>query len=254
MLASERFSKIIEITNSQGFVSTKDLSKTFNVSETTIRRDSEELEEQGLLIRVHGGVKSIKNKTILSTNDETRMSARALINFEAKDIVSKKAARFIRDGDCVFLDGGSSIADIINYIGDKKVKIVTHSTLIADKNIPENIELFFIGGKYMPEYNMSVGPITMNNLKMFNFDQAFISCAGIDIFKKEVYTAEMDTTAIKQQAISQSVKNYLLVDTSKFEVKGFCSFINSDDFDAVICNKDERIDEEEIPNNFIIVE
>ena len=70
MIQSERYNCIVNIVNKKGFVSTKELSLNLNVTETTIRRDCEELESQGLLIRVHGGAKSINQKNILSTNDE----------------------------------------------------------------------------------------------------------------------------------------------------------------------------------------
>ncbi|MDO4941794.1 MAG: DeoR family transcriptional regulator [Lachnospiraceae bacterium] len=66
MIASERFAKIVNTVNKRGFISTKELSKNLDVTETTIRRDCEELERQELLIRVHGGAKSIEQETILS--------------------------------------------------------------------------------------------------------------------------------------------------------------------------------------------
>lgn len=255
MIASERFSKIVEITNTRGFVSTKELAKTLNVTETTIRRDCEELEQQGLLIRVHGGAKSIKQNEILSNKDEKRMSERTNIHEREKDLVCQKAASFIRDGDCIFLDGGTSIVPILKNIKDKKIKIVTHSILIAnlfDEN--SNSELFVIGGRYIPEYNMSVGPVTLSDIDKFNFDYAFLSCAGIDLERQLIYTAEMDTMAVKQQAMNLAVKKYMLIDSSKIFVRGFCSFIGTNDFDAVICNKDECMNEEDLPNNFILVE
>lgn len=252
MLASERFSKIIDIVNSQEFVSTKELSKTLEVTETTIRRDCEELEKKGLIIRVHGGAKSVAQKVILSNKDELAMHERWLYTKE-KDLVCQKAASFIKDGDCIFLDGGTSIVPILRYIRGKKIKLVTHSQLIVNQFNDPDIELFVIGGKYILEYNMSVGPITLAELEKFNFDYAFISCAGVDIDRKLVYTAEIDTMAIKQSAMNLAVNKYLLVDYSKLSVKGFCSFISSDDFDAVICNNDDRIDLEKIPNNYILV-
>lgn len=253
MLASERFQKIVSLTNERGFVSTEELAKLFKVSETTIRRDSKELEAQGMLIRVHGGTKSINQDNILSKTDEKKMPERRFIMSQEKDMVCQKAASFVKDGDCIFLDGGSSIVDILKYIKEKKVKIVTHSSLIVDQFDDENIELFIIGGKYLPEYAMAVGPITLSDLERFNFDCAFISCAGMDMDKHVVYTAEMDTMAVKQKAMELSVQKYLLCDSSKLKVKGFCSFINSDDFDAIICNQDPDIMEEDIPNNFILV-
>ena len=224
MIASERFLRIVNTVNERGFISTKELSENLDVTETTIRRDCEELEKQGLLIRVHGGAKSIEQKTILSNKDEKQMSER-ITNNKEKDLVCKKAASFIRDG---------------------------HSTLIANGFNDFEAELFMIGGKYIPEYNMSVGPITLSDLEKFNFDYAFLSCAGIDIDRKLVYTAEMDTMAVKQKAMDLAVKKYLLIDSSKLSVKGFCSFISSDDFDAVICNKDAHMNIDDIPVNYIL--
>lgn len=253
MLADERCQKIVELTNEKGFVSTEELAKLFNVTETTIRRDSKELENKGLLIRVHGGTKSLNQNIILSKNDEVKMTERSVLNSFTKDIVCKLAAQFVKDGDCIFLDGGSSIVGMLKYLKGKKIKIVTHSSLILNNFDDEDIEVFVIGGKYLPEYAMSIGPITLSELERFNFDHAFISCAGIDIIKRVVYTAEMDTMAVKQLAMSLSVHKYLLCDTSKFKIRGFCSFINSDDFDAVICNYDKFINDEDIPNNFILV-
>lgn len=252
MLASERFSKIIDIVNNQEFVSTKELAKTLEVTETTIRRDCEELEKQGLIIRVHGGAKSVTQKMILSNKDELAMHERWLYAKE-KDLVCQKAASFIKDGDCIFLDGGTSIVPMLRYIRGKKIKLVTHSQLIVNQFNDPDIELFVIGGKYIPEYNMSVGPIALAELERFNFDYAFISCAGVDIDRRLVYTAEMDTMAVKQSAMNLAVNKYLLVDSSKLSIKVFCSFISSDDFDAVICNDDEKINLEDIPNNYILV-
>lgn len=254
MLAVERAQKIVEITNEKGFVSTKELSQRLNVTEMTIRRDCEDLENQGLIIRVHGGTKSINQDLILSHVDEKKMSERSNIHNLEKEKVCQKAASFIKDGDCIFLDGGTSIVPMIKYIKGKKIKIVTHSHINVNQFNDENAELFVIGGKYIPEYNMNVGPIALSDLDKFNFDYAFFSCAGIDLQRRLVYTAEMDTMAVKQKAMDLAVKNYMLIDSSKFDVKGFCSFISSDDFDAVICNRDENIIEDDLPNNYILVD
>ncbi len=254
MLASERYMKIVAITNEKGYCSTKELSAKFNVTQTSIRRDLEELEKQGLIIRVHGGSKSIVQDTVLSKGRETAMSSRNSINEHQKDIVCKKAASYIKDGSCIFLDGGSSIIKILPYINNHKVKIVSHSSLFTQFDLPSNIELFVVGGKYLPEYKMSVGPMAVNDLERFNFDIAFISCAGIDLQRRLVYTAEMDTMAVKQKAMQLASTNYLLVDDSKSNVKGFCSFISSDDFDIIISNRSDKYNIDDLPENFILVE
>ena len=254
MIAVERYEKIVELVNVRGTISTKELALTFGVTEKTIRLDCEDLEKQGLLVRVHGGVKSLKNNHVLSNKDEKNMSERANVYNQEKDIVCKYAACLIKDGDCIFLDGGSTIVPLLKYIKGKRVKIVTHSSLIITSFNDTEAELFSIGGKYIPEYNMSVGPITLSDLERFNFDFAFLSCAGLDIDQKLVYTAEMETKAVKQKAMHRANKKYLLIDSSKLFIKGFCSFIKSDDFDGILCNQDTMIPVDSIPNNFIVVE
>lgn len=252
MIASQRFDAIVEMVDKKGVMNTKDLAQLLGVTETTIRRDCEELEKSGKLIRVHGGAKSINQKTILSNRDEKKMKDRTE-NYEEKCRVCEKAASFVKEGDCIFLDGGTSIAPMVKYLQGKKVKIVTHSHLIAEEFHDSDSEVFVIGGKYIPEYNMVIGPIALANLARFNFDCAFFGCVGYDLERQMVYTTEMDTMLIKEKAMELSTKNYLLMDASKLNIKGFYSFVGQDAFDAVICNANEELKDEELPDNFIIV-
>lgn len=252
MIASERFERILAMVDENGIMDIKKLAQELQVTEMTIRRDCEALEKEGKLIRVRGGAKSINKKTILSSRDEKKMTDRTEYYHE-KDIVCEKAASFVKEGDCVFIDGGTSVVPLIKYLKGKKVKIVTHSLLAANAFDDEDSELFLIGGKYIPEYSMSVGPITLANLEKFNFDHAFIGCAGADIERNLIYTSELETMAVKDKVMKLAMKNYLLIDASKLNVKGFYSFIDCTDFDAVICNDDIKINKEELPENFILV-
>lgn len=252
MIASQRYETIVELVNKTGIVNTKDLAVLMNVTETTIRRDCEELEKAGKLIRVHGGAKSVKQKVILSNRDEKKMRDRT-DNYEEKCKVCEKAASFVKEGDCVFLDGGTTVVPMVKYLHGKKVKIVTHSHLIAEVFQDTDSEVFIIGGKYIPEYNMDIGPIALGNLSRFNFDCAFLGCAGYDLEKQVVYTTELDTMMIKEKAMELSVKSYLLMDSSKLNIRGFYSFVGQDAFDAVICNDCEKFEKEEMPDNFIVV-
>lgn len=253
MIASERFEKIVQLVNEQGIVGTRELAQLLAVTETTIRRDTEELERQGKLIRVHGGAKRIGQRQILSSRDEKSMADR-VENEAAKDLVCQKAASFVNSGDCIFLDGGTSIAPMVRYLAGKNVKIVTHSLLVAGAFKDRDSELFTLGGKVIPEYSMTVGAVALDNLAHFNFDYAFLGCAGVDLERQMVYTAEMETMAIKQKAMELAVKNYLLVDASKLQVRGFYSFSPTAAFDALICNDDSSIDREILPDNAILLE
>lgn len=253
MIATERLEKIVEMVDSAGIKNIKDLAQTFNVTEMTIRRDCEELEKQGKIIRVRGGAKSIKKQHVLSLYNMKHIQDREAFSPE-KELVCEKAASFVKNGECIFLDGGSSLLPMLKYLEGKEVKIVTHSVLLANSFRDKNSELFLIGGRFSLENNLSTGPITINTLANFNFDHAFIGCLGVDIKQNLAYLAEMDTMAVKIKAMELAINKYLLLDSSKIGLKGFYSFTSCDKFDVVICNDIPNINKEDFPENFIFVE
>lgn len=250
MIQSQRFAKIEELVNERGIVNTREMAALLNVTETTIRRDYEELERIGKLERVHGGAKCLK-KMVVTTRDEKEMKERTEWAAE-KDAVCRRAVSFVEDGACVFLDGGSSVAPMIKYLKDKKVKIVTNSLLAANSFQTGEAEMFIIGGSYIPKYNMSIGPLAISEISRFNFDYAFISCIGADINRGLIYTAEVETMAVKEAAMKLADKSILLLDSSKLFIKGFCSLISLNSFDFVICNNDSRINRADLPENFLL--
>lgn len=251
MLASQRFEKIVEIVDEKGIANTRDLAQILGVTETTIRRDCERLDKQGKILRVHGGAKSIRPTVVQSPQDEKAMKDRTE-HYREKDIVCERAASFVRDGDCIFLDGGTSIAPMVKYLIKKQVKIVTHSMLVAEAFVDEDAELFMIGGSYIPRYSMSVGPMALRDIENFNFDYAFIGCLGMDPAEKVLYTAEMETMEIKRAAMNLSKKKFLLLDASKLNVRGFYRSISTTEFDGIICNESRELNYEELPENFMI--
>lgn len=250
MAANKRLEAIVELVNKEGFLSTKQLAEIMKVTETTIRRDSEELEKEGQLIRVHGGIKSLPNDSILSSRDEKTMQER-LGPDPDKEAAAQKAASYIREGDCVFLDGGTSIVPVFEKIKNKKIKIVTHSQLLARLAGECEAEITLLGGTYLPRYEMSVGPVTLANLELFCFDYAVIGCAGLDLESGAVFTAELETAAVKTKAMELSVRTLLLADAQKLHVRGFCKVMEVDEFDAVILGGTLEADPETLPVNVV---
>ena len=118
MIASERYETILNLIQEHGIVKVKDLAKLMQVTETTIRRDCEELEHQGKLIRVHGGAKGINQNKIVSNRDEKNVRDRTEFS-ESKELVCKKAASFVKEGDCIFLDGITTVVPMVKYLKDK---------------------------------------------------------------------------------------------------------------------------------------
>ena len=252
MIASQRYEKIIELVNKMGIINIKELAKTLEVTEATIRRDCELLEKEQKLIRVHGGAKSITSKVIRSSFNDLEMKERTQ-HYDEKELVCRRAASFVQDGECVYLDGGTSIVPMLKYLKGMHLKIVTPSTLIANIFEDDDSELFLTGGKFSSGYDMTIGPLVLENLKKFNFNHAFIACTGIEVKDGVVYTGELETMTVKEVAMQQALKKYLLIDASKLYVRGFYGLMKLQDFDVVLCNREHELELEEVPENFLFV-
>lgn len=246
MLASERYIYIKQQLDLKRVLNLKEVSNKLGVSESTIRRDFEELEKQGLVQKVYGGVIKSKLLSTLSDKAELTMTEKIVINGDTKRKLCFEAAQLVKDGDCVFVDGGTSLMYMIDFLFDKDIKIVTHSSLITQNVQNIKAEIIMVGGRYIPNYKMNVGPVAIDILEKFNFDYAFIGCTGIDAKDRVAYTADMDSALIKQVAIKKSLSNYLLVDSSKLNVRGFYEFTELKSFDAIFTdnypNDIEKID------------
>src|SRR5690606_3000871 len=103
MLTEERHASILDLLKQKGIVKTKELMETLQCSESTIRRDLDELEKNGLLRRVHGGA-----KRIYRLDDELSIQEKSLKNVHEKDAIGQTAASFIENNDVIYVDAGTS--------------------------------------------------------------------------------------------------------------------------------------------------
>jgi len=109
MLKEERFTLILTTIKKKGKVNLASLSGALKVSEDTVRRDIESLHNNGLLVKVRGGAISL-SKNPLSFQDRTHFLS------EEKNIVGLKAQQFIRNGQTIFMDGGSTVCAVASHL------------------------------------------------------------------------------------------------------------------------------------------
>ena len=93
-----------------------------------------------------------------------------------------------------------------------------------------------LGGLYIPKYEVCSGPSTIEQLKQFRFDHAFIGANGIDLELGEVYSSEFEIGALKKAVMKRSKDSYLLVDDSKFSLAGICTFGYFSEFTHIYVN------------------
>lgn len=236
MIASERKKYILGKLNSNGIVNVRETAQELNLHETTIRRDLEKLEKEGRLTRIYGGA------TLNDDSVELTMAQKMFLNFEAKKEVCRRACELVHDGECIFIDGGTTTYSMIDFLASKKIQIVTHSDLIIRRIKKCEAQIITIGGKYLPHYNMSVGATAMKEVGSYHYDHCFLGCVGINAQDLISYTSEAETLEVKQAAMKNSDHSYLLIDASKWNVKGFCKFAHLDEFDRVFCNNFDGYD------------
>ncbi len=250
MLASERTRYIMSQLNKKGIINLKDVAHDLEISEATVRRDFEKLENEGRLKRVTGG--AALSDGIGSDNlVELTVRSKRDINYDGKLRVAKRACEYIEENDCVFIDGGTSTAVMAQFLEKRNIHIVTHSELLIRSMTNPVAEIILIGGSYLPHYSMSVGTLTQQMIRQFHFDKAFISCTGADIADDTAFVNEIDTMTIKQLAMKNSDNNYLLLDSGKINRRSLCKFSALSDFKRVIC--DDCSDLKSAPGVFDLV-
>ena len=122
-LAAERIIYITSQLNEHGIVRLKDMAKDLNVSEATIRRDVDKLEKRGILVKVKGGVANTGTMEALDFLEdeladtvEYSMKEKQSVNKKYKMAVAQYAAGLVKDGECVYIDGGTSLSPLMEYL------------------------------------------------------------------------------------------------------------------------------------------
>lgn len=178
MLSAERKRLILDAIGQDGQVVAAELSRRFNVSEDTIRRDLRELAAEGLVHRVHGGALPLPKAPVVQS-----YAARAEQAPAAKAAIARQAARLARNGQLITIDGGTTPLQVAqNLPPDLRATIVTHSlpVLNALANRP-GIELIAVGGKVMSDTLVATGPTAVDAYRAIRADLCIVGVAGLDV-------------------------------------------------------------------------
>jgi len=208
MLKSKRKQLILEKVMKDKFVSLEYLVKALDTSESTVRRDLDELESERKLRRVHGGAESLHFLQEEESNQE-----KSIKNIQEKTRIAQKAASLIQEYDVIFIDAGTTNELLVNELHDPSVTVVTNSIHHATKLVELNIPTVIIGGVVKRSTDASIGGVALNQIGQLNFDKAFIGMNGID--DGFFTTPDMEEGAVKRAILENAKKTYVLADASK---------------------------------------
>jgi len=234
MLAIERRRNIISLLEENNSVLVPELSKIFNVTEETIRRDLEKLEKDGLLKRTHGGAVISDN-----INVDLPLKLREVTNIEGKRSIGIKVAEYINDGDTIMLDSSTTALQVAQRIKHKnKITVITNSiNVVMELSIAKDCKVISTGG-ILRESSMSfVGHMVGDSIKNYNVDVAVLACKGIDMVKGITESNEMEVE-IKKDMVGAAKKVFLLADFTKFNKVSFLKMLKLDNVDTIFTDED----------------
>ena len=237
MFPEERKSKILNSLNKYGKVKVCELSQQFEVSEVTIRRDLQELEEEGMIKRVHGGA-------ILSGNTkfEPTFSEKIYKFYDEKESIGKLAASIIVNGDTIALDAGTTTISIARYITAKNITVLTNSVDVAYELAKKSdVEVVITGGTIRWETRAMVGPVADNAIKNFRVDKAFIGTNGLSIING-LTTPNIIEANTKREMIKIAKQTIVVCDHTKFGTVYFAEIVDLDLVDIIITDNQIDID------------
>jgi DeoR family transcriptional regulator, fructose operon transcriptional repressor len=210
MLTPERHQLILQMIKEKPIVKIQELVDMTEASESTIRRDLTILEEGKFLKRVHGGAARLRGKL-----QEPSMVEKSTKFLQEKKHVAQYAAGLVEEGDCIYLDAGSTVFEMISYLPPKDIVVVTNGLMHIPQLLERNIETYLIGGYAKPKTNAIIGRGALASLEQYRFDKCFLGVNGIHPHSGYT-TPDQEEAMIKQKAMSLSRESFVLADDSKF--------------------------------------
>ncbi len=236
MYATERQGRIIVQLESAGRVSVADLSREFDVTTETIRRDLDALESAGRLRRVHGGA------VRFASGIELRLDERELSNRTAKRAIARAALALVPTSTpaSIVLDAGSTTSALADLLvgwrpdDDGVLDVVTHAVpLIGRLQDNAHLAVHVVGGLVRPTTSAAVGSETVQGFLRFRPDLAFIGANGLSA-EFGLSTPDEREAAVKAAIVGSARRTVLLVDATKHHQDSFLRFAALDDIDTVV--------------------
>jgi DeoR/GlpR family transcriptional regulator of sugar metabolism len=174
LIPAERRKLILDLLQTNGSVHVTELSAQLAVTEVTIRRDLEALENEHLLERTHGGAVISRRMRV-----EPGYSQKHQLRMDEKRAIGMAAAGLVEAGETIFIHSGSTNLQIFPYLVGKNVRIITSNAGVVDMARSLDLDLIVVGGIYRKQSNSFVGPPAIHCIQEFYASKCFIGVDGV---------------------------------------------------------------------------
>ncbi|OFL20625.1 hypothetical protein HMPREF3056_07140 [Corynebacterium sp. HMSC056F09] len=208
----KRHEQIVDILNSEQFVRASELAELFDVSVETIRKDLNELQDKGTIVRVHGGAQLAEGKK------ESAYDRRRSIHQDEKATIAALAFPYIENGQTIFLDYGTTTYALAQELAKSNLSLtVVTNTLPIAQVLSEHptIQTIVLGGILRKNENSFYGPLAESAIDSLYFHVGFFGCAGINAQAGVTNFHPMEV-ATSKKAFSHCGSAFILADSSKF--------------------------------------
>jgi DeoR family transcriptional regulator, fructose operon transcriptional repressor len=224
----ERRSRLLDIIRIRGFAALEELVRELGVSESTVRRDLDALEEQGSARRTHGGVLYSGGMPRLAEFDERQPA-----NWAAKRAIAAAAATVIEDGETVLLDGGTTTYEVARLLVGRSLQVVTNSLPVANLFASESrTDLVLLGGYVSPRTGVCLGPYANELLGRLHVTTTVLSAAGIS--EEGLFNAHLLLAETEQAMLKAASRVMVVADSSKFGRKSLTLVSGLDAIDIFV--------------------
>jgi DeoR family transcriptional regulator, fructose operon transcriptional repressor len=190
-----RQQRVMEQLQIDGEIRISDLKIIFNVTEMTLRRDLEKLEQLGMIKRTFGG--AILHSKDIAIKDRTGVMA------QEKNRIGRKAASIIQAGESVFIDGGTTTFELARALQPGlDIKVVTNALNVANELMDKGIPTIVSGGMILESTSTLIGPYAVGTIGSMAYSRVFLGTTGVSarhgFSNSNMYEAEIKKTAIRQ--------------------------------------------------------
>jgi DeoR/GlpR family transcriptional regulator of sugar metabolism len=226
--ADKRRESITQQLARENVVHVVELSRQFGVSEVSIRRDLERLERRGLLQRVHGGAVAV---AVGSGVDE--LASPSTSHMDDKRRIGRASAALVRPGERVIFDSGTTVLEVARSLTSDQTDVVNLTAITSSLPIVQElghrpwVHLLLLGGIYLPEYRVVVGPQAVENLRGLHADKMFLGTDGLTL-DHGLTTANVLEAEVDRAMVRAAAEIIVVADSSKIGCAGLTTIIPLD--------------------------
>lgn len=234
MLPDQRRRGVLEMLGVDGALDVGRIAAKFSVSEATVRRDLQLLEDEGLLRRTHGGAVLPFESTAAYPHHDSKLQRQQL----EKAAIARCAARKVSDGDVVVLDSGTTTMWLARELRSKRDLTIVTSDLKIALEVADvaGFEVLCVGGTVRPRSYNTLGAFAEGMLRELHANHAFLGADGIDL-RAGVTNATVTEVPVKRLMMRCGLSVTLVADHTKFGRIGLARVAPLAEFDELVTSQ-----------------